>query len=386
MRHIKTDGLPILAWGAEPDDATLGQALNLAKLPFAFHHIALMADAHVGYGMPIGGVLATRGEVIPHAVGLDIGCGMRAWPTNIPADEIEPIKRDLLHDVTRSVPTGFHHHKQSQAGRTGLFDDVPNVPVLRAEAEKAEYQVGSLGGGNHFIELQADEDGMVWAMVHSGSRNVGKQMGEHYDRVARAANEAGGSPVPREWGLAHLAAESPKGREYLAVMMWCLRFAEESRRLMAESVQRALDRRFPGVEPGEGIEIHHNYVALEEHYGERVWVHRKGAVRAIGPVIVPGSMGTASYIGEGLANPESFESCSHGAGRAMGRKQAKRVISRERVMAQLTERGVHLETTSKGDVAEEAPEAYKDIEDVMKYQRDLVRSTVKLRPIGVVKG
>ncbi len=386
MHHIKTEGLPILGWGAEPDEATLGQALNLAMLPFAFHHVALMADAHVGYGMPIGGVLATVGEVIPHAVGLDIGCGMRAWPTNIPAEEIEPIKSELLHDVTRSVPTGFHHHKQSQAERTDLFDAMPNVPVLRAEADKAEHQVGSLGGGNHFIELQADESGMTWAMVHSGSRNVGKQMGEHYDRVARAANEASRSPVPREWGLAHLAADSPRGGEYLAVMSWCLRFAKENRRLMAESVQRALDRRFPGVEPGEAIEIHHNYVALEEHFGERVWVHRKGAVRAVGPVIVPGSMGTSSYIGEGLGNPDSFASCSHGAGRAMGRKQAKRLISREQVMSQLAERGVHLETTSKGDVAEEAPEAYKDIEDVMKYQRDLVRPTVKLRPIGVVKG
>ena len=386
MRHIETSGLPILAWGAEPDDATFGQALNLAKLPFAFHHVALMADAHVGFGMPIGGVLATLGEVIPHAVGLDIGCGMRAWPTNIPVGEIEPVKRELLHDVTRSVPTGFHHHKQSQVGRTELFDSVPEVPVLRAEAHKAEYQVGSLGGGNHFIELQADEHGMVWAMVHSGSRHIGKEMGEHYDHIARAENQSSGSPVPPEWGLAHLPAESPMGREYLAVMTWCLRFAEESRRLMAESVQRALDRLFPETEPGDAIEIHHNYVALERHFGKDVWVHRKGAVRAVGPVIVPGSMGTSSYIGEGLANPDAFESCSHGAGRAMGRRQAKRALSREHVLAQLAERGVHLETSSKGDVAEEAPEAYKDIEDVMNYQRDLVRPTVKLRPIGVVKG
>ncbi len=385
-RVIETTGIPIRAWGAAPDDATLAQAHNLARLPFAFHHVALMADAHVGFGMPIGGVLATRGEVIPHAVGLDIGCGMRAWCTGIAAAEIEPVKRDLLHDITRTVPTGFHRHKQSQAERTSLFDESPAVPALRAEAAKAEFQVGSLGGGNHFIELQADEQGMTWAMVHSGSRNVGKQMGEHYDRVARAENERTRSPVPLEWGLAHLSAESPKGREYLAVMEWCLRFAEENRRLIADAIQRALDRRFPDATRGEAVEIHHNYVALEEHFGERVWVHRKGAVRAVGSVIVPGSMGTASYIGEGLANPESFESCSHGAGRAMGRRQAKRAIPRERVLAQLAERGVHLETGSKGDVAEEAPEAYKDIEDVMKYQQDLVRATVKLRPMGVVKG
>jgi tRNA-splicing ligase RtcB len=387
---IETERVPILVWGDVTDEGTLAQARNLANLPFAFHHIALMADAHVGYGMPIGGVLATLGEVIPHAVGLDIGCGMRAWPTGIAAEEVEPVKQTLLHDITRSVPTGFHHHKQSQARRTALFESVPDVTALLAEVEKAEFQVGSLGGGNHFIELQVADggecDGMVWAMVHSGSRNVGKQMGEHYDRVARAENEATHSPVPREWGLAHLPADSALGREYLAVMMWCLRFAEESRRLMAEAVQATLDRRFPGAKPRPAIEIHHNYVALEEHFGESVWVHRKGAVRAAGAVIVPGSMGTASYIGEGLGNPQSFESCSHGAGRAMGRKQAKRSLSRDYVMAQLAERGVHLETSSKGDVAEEAPEAYKDIEDVMEYQRDLVRSTVRLRPMGVVKG
>jgi tRNA-splicing ligase RtcB len=390
MRTIETEGVPIVAWGGEFDEGTLAQARNLARLPFAFIHVALMPDAHIGFGMPIGAVLATRGQVIPHAVGLDIGCGMRAWPTNIPAREIEPIKRELLHDITRSVPTGFHHHKESQAERarhhTDLFDVVPDVPALRAEASKAEFQVGSLGGGNHFIEFQTDEDGVAWAMIHSGSRNVGKQMGEYYDDAAKAENEATGSPVPREWGLAHLPADGPTGREYLAVMEWCLRFAKENRRLIAESVQRALDRRFPGVDAGTAIEIHHNYVALEEHFGEWVWVHRKGAVRAVGPVIVPGSMGTSSYIGEGLANPQSFESCSHGAGRAMGRKQAKRTLTREYVMAELAERGVHVETTSKGDVVEEAPEAYKDIEDVMRYQGDLVRPTMKLRPMGVVKG
>lgn len=383
---ITTEALPIHSWATDLDDGTMTQARNLANLPFAFHHVALMADAHVGFGMPIGGVLATIGEVIPHAVGLDIGCGMVAWPVNIHQRDLMPVRDRILNDIQRSVPTGFEWHKTSQAEKTTLFDDMPDVPALRAERPKAEMQLGSLGGGNHFLELQVDPDGMVWAMVHSGSRNLGKQMGERYDAIARNENRRGSSLVPLEWGLAHLPIESAAGREYLEVMTWCLRFAAESRRLMAEQIQRAIDRHFPGVEPGEPIAIHHNYAAVETHFGEEVVVHRKGAVHAVGRVIVPGSMGTASYIGEGLGNPDSFESCSHGAGRRLGRKQAKRELPRELVMQQLRERDVKLFKAKKGDVAEEAPDAYKDIEDVMGNQTDLVRPLVRLTPIGVVKG
>lgn len=386
MRVIETERIPILSWAADLDEGTLVQARNLANLPFAFRHIALMADAHVGFGMPIGGVLAARGEVIPHAVGLDIGCGMVAWETNINAADLLPVRDRILNDIQRAVPTGFERHPSSQAGGTDLFDDMPDVPALRAERQSAETQLGSLGGGNHFLELQADPGGMVWAMVHSGSRNVGKQMGERYDGIARAHNRAGSSMVPPEWGLAHLPVDSAAGAEYLAVMEWCLRFAAESRRLMAAQMQRALDRVFPGVVPGEALSIHHNYAAIEEHFGETVVIHRKGAVHAKGRVIVPGSMGTSSYIGEGLANPDAFESCSHGAGRRMGRKEAKRVLPRELVMAQLKERDVRLFKVKKGDVAEEAPDAYKDIEDVMGLQSDLVRPLVRLTPLGVVKG
>lgn len=386
MQTITSEALPIMSWADDLDDATMTQARNLANLPFAFHHVALMADAHVGFGMPIGGVFAALGQVIPHAVGLDIGCGMVAWPTNIPQRDLLPVRDRILNDIQRSVPTGFEWHKTSQAEKTSLFDDMPDVPALRAERAKAEMQLGSLGGGNHFLELQADPEGMVWAMVHSGSRNLGKQMGERYDAIARNKNRAGSSPVPLEWGLAHLPIGSAAGQEYLEVMTWCLRFAAESRRLMAEQIQHALDRHFPGVTPGEPIAIHHNYAAIETHFGEQVVVHRKGAVHAVGRVIVPGSMGTASYIGEGLANSDSFESCSHGAGRRMGRKQAKRELPRELVMQQLRDRDVALYKVRKGDVAEEAPDAYKDIEDVMGHQGDLVRPVVRLTPLGVVKG
>jgi len=384
--EIPTSGVPVKVWGADLDDPTLAQARNLAQLPFAHRHVALMPDAHVGYGMPIGGVLAALGQVIPHAVGLDIGCGVRAWSTGIAHREFASARDGILNDIQRSVPTGFEWHRSPQTDRTSLFDDVPGIAPLRAEVDKAVRQVGTLGGGNHFIELQVDPDDTVWAMVHSGSRNLGKQMAEHYDAVAKAENRASGSPVPPEWGLAHLAADSEAGREYLEVMGFCLRFARENRRLMAGAVRRAIERKFPGLEATGEVDVHHNYAAAEEHFGESVIVHRKGAVHAVGTVLVPGSMGTASYVCRGLANPESFESCSHGAGRAMGRKAAKRAFPREKVLADLRERNIRLFKAKKHDVAEEAPAAYKDIEDVMRHQRDLVEPLVRLRPIGVVKG
>jgi tRNA-splicing ligase RtcB len=386
VKTIMTERIPIFVWGDAVDEGTLAQARNLANLPFAFHHVALMPDAHVGYGMPIGGVLAARGRVIPHAVGLDIGCGVRAWNTHIPEHELAPKLEEILHDIQRSVPQGFHWHDRSQADRTAIFDEVPDVPALHAEIDKAAKQIGSLGGGNHFLELQADPNGIVWAMIHSGSRNVGKQMGEHYDRLAKDANRASRDDVPLEWGLAHVGLDEPLGREYLDVMTWCLGFARENRRLMAESIAGVIARRFPDAEPGDATDIHHNYAAVEEHFGEQVVVHRKGAVRAVGTVLVPGSMGTASYIGRGLSNPDAFESCSHGAGRAMGRKQAERSLPAEQVLAGLEQAGVKVVAGRRRELVQEAPAAYKDIEDVMRWQADLVEPTLRLTPVGVVKG
>lgn len=386
MYEISTGRIPIKVWARDPDEATLDQALHLAELPFAFHHVALMSDAHVGYGMPIGGVFAALGEIIPHAVGLDIGCGVRAWCTNAPVRDVLPVRDLVLSEVMRGIPAGFEWHDRAQPDEVGLFDDVPASAPLLAELAKARRQVGSLGGGNHFIELQQDEHGLVWVMVHSGSRNVGKQMAEHYDDVAKADNVRRGSPVPPAWGLAHLSLESEEGREYLAVMDWCLRFAHESRRLMSAVARDALARRLPHLEPGEELDVHHNYAAVETHFGTEVVVHRKGAVRAVGRVFVPGSMGTASYVGTGLASPDSFESCSHGAGRAMGRKAAMRVIPLQHVKDELETAGVRLFKEKKRDLAEEAPEAYKDIDEVMRLQRDLVEPTLRLRPLGVYKG
>lgn len=386
MKTLSTERIPILVWGDAVDDQTLEQARHLANLPFAFGHVAVMPDAHVGFGMPIGGVTAARGQVIPHAVGLDIGCGVRAWRTNVAVEDLLPERDAILAGISGSVPQGFDWHPSSQAFRTDLFEEVPDIPVLKQQMPRAQRQCGTLGGGNHFIELQVDQGGVVWVMIHTGSRNLGKQMAEHYDRVAREDNRVRGSRVPAEWGLAHLCVSSEAGAEYLAVMGWCLLFAAENRRLIAETVQRTIAGRFPGVDPGPATDVHHNYAAVEKHFGEDVVVHRKGAVRALGTVIVPGSMGTASYIGEGLGNPDAFESCSHGAGRAMGRKAATRALSRDRVQAELENSGVRLLTASMRALTEEAPEAYKDIERVMDWQRDLVEPRIRLVPIGVVKG
>lgn len=386
MQTIATQGVPLYVWGELIDEGTLAQSRNLAMLPFAVDHVALMPDAHVGYGMPIGGVLATDGQVIPHAVGLDIGCGVRAWSTGISLGTFRARRDAVLAAVQRAVPQGFEWHDDSQAEKTRLFERVPDVRALRAQLPRAEQQIGTLGGGNHFIELQADPSHVVWAMIHSGSRNVGKQMAEHYDALARAENSRTRSQVPAEWGLAHLPVDSGAGEEYLAVMNWCLEFAAENRRLMAEAVKGAVAREFPETAPGEELDVHHNYAAIERHMGRDVVVHRKGAVRAVGRVLVPGSMGTASYVAEGLANPASFASCSHGAGRALGRKAATRALSVREVEQELEAAGVRLLAASRRRIAEEAPAAYKDIEDVMRWQRDLVKPLIRLTPIGVVKG
>ncbi len=385
MKVIETEPLPIKVWGSAIDESAVAQARNLANLPFAFDHIALLPDAHVGFGMPIGGVFAAEGQVVPHAVGLDIGCGVRAWPLGVTVEDLLPVRDSLLHDIRRSVPLGFDWHHESQEDRTDLFVIVPDARPLAAEVEKAKRQLGTLGGGNHFIELQVDASGAVWAMVHTGSRNVGKQMAEYYDRVAREeAGRLGG--VPAEWGLAHLDVSSDAGSEYLVVMRWCLDFATENRRLIAEAVRDAVARRFPLAVPGEAIDVHHNYAEVEPHFGRSVVVHRKGAVCAEGSVLVPGSMGSASFVARGLESPESFRSCAHGAGRAMGRKAARRSIRPEDVVADLRRKDVTIEAARRRDIPEEAPQAYKDIDSVMSEQSDLVLPLLRLRPLGVIKG
>ena len=386
MIKIETERIPILIWADQADlagfDEAIAQARNLANHPLARQHVALMPDFHVGYGMPIGGVFATRGGVVPNAVGVDIGCGMIACRTAIQADELD---RDMLQSarqrIHEAVPVGNGprgNHKDARALWEGSETENAALQPLLAGARR---QVGTLGGGNHFIEVQRDEEGRVWLMVHSGSRGIGKQVCDYYD--ARARKLMASVEVAPDKDLAYLPEGTPEYDAYLEAMNWCLRFAEESRGRMLDAALEAV-RDVVGRDPGaEGrIETHHNYAVAEPHEGETMLVHRKGAVRAAGPVIIPGSMGTASYIARGLDNEASFGTCSHGAGRVMGRKQANRTITHDEAIEAMRHVVFGVRT---GDY-EEMPQAYKDIHKVMSNQADLVEPLHVLTPMAVVKG
>ena len=364
------------------ESGTLNQALNLSVLTFAHHHIALMPDAHQGYGMPIGGVMVAREAIVPYAVGLDIGCGMRAARTRLKAADFYPERLNLaLKRTANAIPQGFNWHKKRQSDP--VFDELPGeVGILRDEAQKVKHQLGTLGGGNHFIEFQRDNDDNLWVMVHSGSRNVGKKVAEHFHRRAVKSCRNRNENLPTS-ELSFFQLDSDDGVEYVKAMNWCLKFAHANRRRMMEVVLDII-----GESPAELIDIHHNYAALEEHFGEKVMIHRKGATKADKGLkgVVPGSMGTNSYITEGRGNPESFNSAAHGAGRKIGRRAARKSIPVEKVLREMEEKGIALSTATRRDLPEECPEAYKDIEWVMEEQKDLVKIITALHPIGVLKG
>lgn len=383
----KQDGaLPIRIWATDADEKTLEQLRHLARLPFAVDAIGAMPDAHVGYGMPIGGVLATWGAVIPNAVGVDIGCGMRACRTDVRAEEMTREKLTAAMGLIRKlVPVGFAHHQKAQP-----LDWDPGMGVAYREFSKAEKQVGTLGGGNHFIELQAGDDGFVYVMLHSGSRNVGKQVADHYNRLARDLNAKWHVSVPDAWELAFLPLDEPSGQLYVQEMTACVEFARLNREAMLRAIVTALVDAWKIT--GEGLvggslDVAHNYAAMEHHRGKNVLVHRKGATRArAGELgIIPGSQGSKSFIVKGKGNPLSFESCSHGAGRKMGRKEAERSLDLATEQQKLDDLGVVHSVRTKGDL-DEAPGAYKDVDVVMANQTDLVDIVTVLRPLAVVKG
>ncbi len=406
----KTQHVPIKAWLDDLEAGALEQALHLAQLPFARKHVALMPDTHQGYGMPVGGVLAAKGYVIPNAVGVDIGCGMQARRTNVKAKSLAARDREhgtllkaVLGDVMRDVPNGngpVGSHRAPQP-----WDLLGQNPEFAAVVERGPeslkkawahgaHQIGTLGGGNHFLELQEDEDGYVWVMLHSGSRALGKAVCDHFNAVARQINERFHSEVPREWQLSYLPLDGDEGREYVGWMRVCLRYAEENRKRMLEVALGRLIERVQVNQPdlelqiSESVDTHHNYATMEHHFGEDVLVHRKGSVRARAGemVVIPGSMETGSYVARGLGNEESFQTCSHGAGRRLSRTAALRARTADSVLSSLRQKGIELAKRSHKDVAEEAGHAYKDVDEVMANQRDLVEPVYKLKPIGVVKG
>jgi len=388
MKVFKDESMrvPVKSWCINPEDGAIEQAKNLARLPFVHKWVSLMPDTHQGYGMPIGGVLATKGVIIPNAVGVDIGCGMCAIKTNVTAYNTEILKV-VFDEIRKVVPVGFNKHAEKQDSSlmpeiSGGYDSV----IVR-EYDNAHYSIGTLGGGNHFLELQKDKENNLWVMIHSGSRNLGKQVADHYNKLAEAMNQKWFSSVPLDWDLAFLPLDSQEGQNYLVEMEYCVQFALANRKLMLDNVLKVLKTHFPEMAPEPMINIAHNYARLENHYGENVVVHRKGATSAklneIG--IIPSSQGSTSYIVRGKGNQESFQSCSHGAGRTMGRKQAKNTLNLTAEINALNEKGIIHSVRSVDDL-DEAPSSYKNIDVVMAEQKDLVDIVVELSPLGVIKG
>lgn len=399
---------PVKTWLSGIDrleESCLEQAYNLANLPFIHKWVCLMPDTHTGKGMPIGGVIAAKDVIIPNAVGVDIGCGMVFTATDIKVDAIRDvtvgtstIMQSMIGGIMRAVPVGFESYKQKQESAVldaalqnmDKYDASPELTHLIGEGY---FQVGTLGGGNHFIELQEDGDGYLCIMIHSGSRHLGKEICDFFHNKARALNRRWYSEVPDEARLAFLPVDTDEGKQYLNWMQLAMDYAFENRERMLEktcAVVREHIEKYAGLSMRftDKINCHHNYAALENHYGENVWVHRKGATRARKGerAVIPGAMGSYSYVVEGLGNEESFCTSSHGAGRAYSRSGAMQAFSTEQVIVDLKEQGVVLGKRKKNDIAEECRFAYKDINEVMAQQTDIVTPVRKLKTVGVVKG
>jgi tRNA-splicing ligase RtcB len=382
--------VPIKMWLDDIEDLALEQTINLANLPFVFKHIAIMPDAHPGYGMPIGGVLATRGVIIPNAVGVDIGCGMCAVKTSLTEIETVPLK-NILQQIRDTIPLGFEHHKKPQDQKLMPYDVIQEYPIIQEEFARALKQLGTLGSGNHFIEVQKGNDGFIWIMIHSGSRNLGYRVANHYNKLAISLNKKWYSSVPEKHELAFLPfqRDCEESTNYFREMTYCVDFALANRKLMMTRVLEAFEKEFPGMTfPIDNmINIAHNYAALERHFGKNVMVHRKGATKAYeGEIgIIPGSQGSKSYIVKGKGCRDSFMSCSHGAGRNMSITAAIKTLSFEEEVAKLDKLGT-LHTLRNEDDLGESDGAYKDISTVMKNQEDLVDIVVELTPLATIKG
>ncbi len=399
---------PIKIWLddiSQLEENCLDQAFHLSQLPFIHKWVCLMPDTHAGKGMPIGGVIATKDVIVPNAVGVDIGCGMDFIPTDVHIDDIRGIQtgngtviQAIIGNLMRTIPLNMERYKTPQESK--VLDQAKQEMEKYEENEElipliedGYFQVGSLGGGNHFIELQEDQEGYLCIMIHSGSRHLGKQICDYFHEKARELNKRWFSEVKEEYRLAFLPVKEKEGQQYIHWMNLAMDYAFENRARMLDktcTIVNEIIQKHTGhtVQFGQEINCHHNYAALENHYNANVWVHRKGAtrVREGELAVIPGAMGSYSYVVEGKGNPESFCSSSHGAGRSYSRKGAMNTFSVEQVMVDLKEQGIVLGKRKKTDVAEECRFAYKDIDQVMLQQEDLVTQIRKLKTVGVVKG
>lgn len=387
IKQVLEGRVPIKIWTDDAEPEAIQQLKNIAALPFVFKHIAVMPDVHYGKGATVGSVIASRGAVCPAAVGVDIGCGMAALKLQVKADELVDLPA-LRHSIERAVPVGFHANKRigddvlTWVGWQGWVQIHSKCQGL---TNKAKEQLGSLGGGNHFIEICLDTDKTVWIVLHSGSRNIGKSLADAHIEKAKGIMKSMFIDLS-DPDLAYFAMNTPEFKAYIYDLTWAQSYAAMNREIMMgrifEQVKRHLKRDVLPSMPV--INCHHNFAVMESHFGSNVLVTRKGAVRArkgdMG--IIPGSMGTKSYIVRGLGNPDSFDSCSHGAGRRMSRGKARATFTQDDLKAQTA--GV--ECRKDADVIDEIPGAYKKIEDVMDNQSDLVEIVAELKQVLCVKG
>ena len=345
LQEIHEGRVPVCIYTGEIEPAARAQLVNIARLPIVHHHVAAMPDVHLGIGATVGSVIPTLHAIIPAAVGVDIGCGMMAARLSLSASEIEEASlRKVFNQISRDVPVGYDQHKDRDVREhaakrfnkrlTRILEKHPGIQKRKGKGTSWVHQLGTLGGGNHFIEVCLDEENRVWAMLHSGSRGIGNAIGSYFIELARKDAERTQLQLP-DRDLAYFPEGAAHFADYVEAVGWAQDYARANREEMMDLVLDAMRRHLPAFNvTGGAVNCHHNYVQRERHYGEDVWVTRKGAIRAgegqLG--IIPGSMGARSYIVRGKGNPESFESCSHGAGRAMSRGEAKRRLASPRLM------------------------------------------------------
>lgn len=387
IKTVINERVPVKIWSENVENEALTQLRNVARLPFVFKHVAAMPDVHMGVGAAIGSVVATKGAACPAAVGVDIGCGMMAVKLRGVKQEHLGDLAKLRHSIERSVPVG-HNSNKSLDSLVEQWDGWASFGALHPKVHKlqgrAELQMGSLGGGNHFIELCLDENNEVWVVLHSGSRNIGKCIAEEHIATAKADMKAMFIDLP-DPDLAYFVMGKPEFKAYLNDLVWAQDYAANNRSVMMSRIMKDVSHWLGRPVIAEQlVNCHHNFAAMESHFGTNVLVTRKGAVRArLGDFgIIPGSMGTKSYIVKGLGNPESFDSCSHGAGRRMSRGKARATFTQADLVAQT----LGVECRKDVDVIDEIPGAYKDIDEVMANQSDLVEIVHTLKQVLCVKG